>query len=190
MRKLLTLLALMAVPARAEVVREMTPERVREALAWGAGQKDHPSYRLKGPSPLKMKGYRVAVFGTPYARAAAVGFAAKQEYRTAEPAAVDAQLLEPYVNVYAPPHRTQGRPPRVIGVRKIVLTGPRGASPIQPTDERSELRSYGNALGAEWQANSVHATFPLDAVRPDTEVHVLYEDGEDVTYRFDLNGVR
>jgi hypothetical protein len=191
MRKVALLLVLLAVPARAEIVRNMTPERVREALAWGAAQKEIPAYPLK--SGIYGRAQRWAVVSTPFSRVAEVGHKAKREYATVDETVISADLLEPYVDILVGPRVIQpytNRPARVIGVSKVVITGRNGTSPLQPLEQAPLVQSYGNLFGAEWIANAVSARFPLDVVRADTEVHVVYEDGDDVTFRFDLSRVR
>jgi hypothetical protein len=189
MKRELTIAAMFLIPTTvgAQVVTQMTPALIGEALTWGATQKDAPFYRLKGPDE------RIVTFDSPFARVAVLGYSAKRDYKTVDAASVDAVLLEPYVSIHARPYNVRpirSRRARVVGVRKVIVTGPKGSNPIQPLVETVRTNTYGNALGAEWQANSMTAKFPLEVLRPDAEVHVLYEDGDDITFRFDLDEVR
>lgn len=186
--RLFGLLCLLAVPAQAEVVLEMTPQRVTHALRVGAAQVVTPAmYRLKGGPREMFRDPRVVFFNTPFSRAVREAFSAKQEFRTIEPDAL-APLLEPYVEVYAPADMVQASRwtrASITGVRKIVVTGPKGANPVHATKEDARVERFHNTVGAEWEAQGLTARFPLTVVTPDAEVHVIYEDGKRITFRFD-----
>lgn len=170
-----------------EIVKEMTPALIQQALEWGATQKNAPTYRLKGPRG------RFVSFDTPYARVAVLSYAAKREYRTIEVNRIDSSIVGPFVTIHAAPQNI--RPSRytrarVVGVRRIVVTGPEGTSPVQPIEETPKVVKYGNAMGAQWEVQSVTSKFPIDALRTDSEVHVVYDDGDDVVFRFEMDDVR
>lgn len=187
MRKMLLALILMAAPALAGTARDMAPETVREALEWGAAQKDAPAGRLRGRESGAVS------FTTPFLRVASLAFEAKRDYRSLSTADVPSDVLAPVLEISARPwviQTTIATNARVKSVRRIVVTGPKGSAPIQPTTEEPLAQTFGNEMGANWQGRGLVAQFPLDVLRPDAEVHVLYDDGDDVTYRFDLRDVR
>src|SRR5687768_8054551 len=101
-----------ALPSGAQVVTEMTPERIRDAIA---DTKTDGCYELR-------KGY--ACFTTPYSRVVLAARSAKKEYKPfAEADAAD--LLAPFIEVVARPQPSMiigsGRTGPPIDVKTIVV---------------------------------------------------------------------
>lgn len=176
--------------ASAQVVTDMTPERVREAVAYGSTGKA-ALYRIGGglTSPL------TALYTTPFLRVALAAGEAKAQYRPFDEAAVSAELLLPgVVEVYAParpPEARYGSP--AVSVKAVVVMpsgGKDAALAIHPTRTVPGIERYANLLGATQDAIGLTAHFPLRALSEGNELRVIYSDGHEAKGRFKLEKVR
>ena len=196
MRKLLALgVFALAGRVEAQVVTEMTPARIQEAIA---DRKADGCYDLK-------KGF--ACFTTPYSRVAFAAQEAKKKYETFTELQVTPEMVAPVVEVFALPQPSyvmgSGRVGQPIGVKRIVVMPAKGKDPsqaIQPAQQIDLDHSYSNLLGATWEARGILARFPLAVVSVGNEVRVVYDGkgcadwhtkpSEECVFRFDLKGVK
>jgi hypothetical protein len=196
MRKLLALgVFVLAGRAEAQVVTEMTPARIQEAIA---DKKADGCYDLK-------KGF--ACFTTPYSRVAFAAQEAKKKYEPFTELQVTPEMVAPVVEVFALPQPSfimgSGRVGQPIGVKRIVVMPAKGKDPsqvIQPAEQLDLDQRYSNLLGSSWEARGILARFPLAVVSVGNEVRVVYDGkgcadwhtkpSEECVFRFDLKGVR
>lgn len=188
------LLLVLAAPLRAQVVTEMTPERIAEAIALGSQSKKLEYPRVKG-------GPAWCALVTPFGRVARAAFEAKRAYKTFAPANITPEMLAPNVDVVCPSqcvvvactHRLG-----VASVRAIVITGKSGASPEQPISSEPMPEVYRNAFGSADEASGLLATFPVSALKPGRELRVVFDRKvsglfggcEDCKIDLKLDGVR
>jgi hypothetical protein len=196
MRKLLALgVFALAGRVEAQVVTEMTPARIQEAIA---DRKADGCYDLK-------KGF--ACFTTPYSRVAFAAQEAKKKYETFTELQVTPEMVAPVVEVFALPQPSyvmgSGRVGQPIGVKRIVVMPAKSKDPsqvIQPAEQIDLDQRYSNLLGSSWEARGILARFPLAVVSVGNEVRVVYDGkgcadwhtkpSEECVFRFDLKGVR
>jgi hypothetical protein len=196
MRKLLALgVFALAGRVEAQVVTEMTPARIQEAIA---DRKADGCYDLK-------KGF--ACFTTPYSRVAFAAQEAKKKYEPFTELQVTPEMVAPVVEVFALPQPSyvmgSGRVGQPIGVKRIVVMPAKSKDPsqvIQPAEQIDLDQRYSNLLGSSWEARGILARFPLAVVSVGNEVRVVYDGkgcadwhtkpSEECVFRFDLKGVR
>jgi hypothetical protein len=171
MKKTVLMLLLAATPLRAQVVTDMTPERVAEAIAVGlqARTMDYP--RVKG-------GPAECALATPFMRVARAAFDAKRTYKTFTPADVTPDMLAPTVHVVCPSQCVVEACTSQYGfatVQAVVITAKGGGSPEQPISSEPMPAVYQNVFGATYQASGLLATFPVAALQPGRELHVVFD---------------
>jgi hypothetical protein len=163
---------LVAHSIRAQVVTEMTPERVVEAIAFGSQAKTLEYTRLKGNGPSE------CVLVTPFMRVARASFDAKRAYKTFAPADVPPEMLTATVDVVCPSKcvvEACSRSFGVANVQAVVITAPGGGSPQQPISSQPMPEVYSNAFRVTDQASGLLATFPAAALQSGRELHVVYD---------------
>ena len=98
---LATLAALPAVQGQ-QIVTEMTPERIEEAIR--AGERgDVADGVIRKSSGFSWGSIHIATFSTPYMRVAAAARQAKKAYRKFTPANVTPEMIAPELHIYAWP---------------------------------------------------------------------------------------
>lgn len=188
-----------AVPASAQVVAEMTPDAIRQAVS---DQDVKPCYEMRFVSDVIGKDRRdfnvLACFSTPYSRVAFLARQAREKLETFDAAALPSEVTAPELQIHAYPRKHRS----VTGVEKIVLM-PKGstdpASAIAPLRTDEKIAQYSNAMGATYTARSVTAVYPLAVLSQSNVVRIVYEgpvcaEGSRVTSQcvaeFTLKGVR
>lgn len=190
----LVLTAGMSARADAQVVTDMTPDRIRQALADG-----------KGAGCYAFKDY--ACFTTPYSRVVQAARAAARQYQRFTEADVTREMVAPFLEVIAFPQLTfvtgSGRVGRPIDVQAVVVIPKNSkdrSAAIQPTDRFDLDSRYQNLLGASFDAKGLVARFPLSVLAEGNEVRIVY-DGlgcadwknklmSDCGFEFNLKAVR
>lgn len=161
---------LVAAPAAAQVVTEMTPERIREAIA-----------DAESPGCYELKD--LGCFTTPYSRVVQAARAARKEYSSFGESDVTPEMLEPHVEIIALPQPSfvfgSGRTGPPIDVQAVVVM-PRKSkdrtAAILPSDRADLDRTYKNLLGASFDARAVvAAVFPLSVLSEKNEVRFVYD---------------
>ncbi len=191
------LLAMVGAPAVAQVVTEMTPERIKEAIAAGQATKDEVVHSLK------TKGIVIGVFSTPFSRVAQASRMAKTLYKPFTEADVTPEMTAPQLEVFASAVSVRSPLPPGVGNVQAVLIMPKGvkdaAQAIQPTKTSDVPEEYRNMMGAVLEGKSILAVFPLDVLKPGREVVVVYDRLVGTNYlskctecrvELDLKGVR
>jgi hypothetical protein len=167
-------------PARAEIVREMTPAQIEQAIK--AGLAGWPAcYELKFGSVLAMKPtVYVGCMTTPFSRVAGAARAAKKGYKPFGPDSVPPEMIAPVLEVFAFSQKEKGRGNKRIDVTAVVV-GQKEAKIgegeiVQPTEANATKDEYQNAFGAEYIGFGMRAVFPLEVVAPDRELRVVFDD--------------
>jgi hypothetical protein len=191
-------LAVLTVPRvlQAQVVTEMTPQLIAEAIK--AGEKgDISDGVIKKSSGWSWGSIHIATFSTPYMRVATAARQAKKAYKKLTPADVTPEMIAPELHVYAwpqvngpnQPHRDpvggnaiyDSAPPGAVNVTTIVVTPRKGSqekkmeAAIHPTQFKEMPTTWQNLFGAEIGTLGMFATFPLSVLSEQNEVHVIYD---------------
>jgi hypothetical protein len=195
------LLKLLPVPCWAQVVTEMTPERIRDAIAFGTSQKEAPDYEIRERGFVgSVYKPRLGSFTTPFLRVALAAYEAKKQYKPFTEVDVTKEMVAPELHVYGS-SQTVGA--RVANVQGIIIT-PKGrhdpADAIRPSSTTEVPIQYRNLMGMTAEGKSLLAVFPLDTLREANEVHIIYDSGvhhggknkfcEDCFVEFKLDKVR
>lgn len=165
--------------ARAEVVAQMTPDAVRAAIA---DQKTPGCYPLKKGGMMSFRVTTVGCFTTPYSRVAGAAQRARKTYKPFTAADVSEEMLRPIAEVIAFPQSELVVAGQIVergmlSVQAVVIAPEKSKDPstaILPTSQEETSEQYQNAYGANWQAKSITATFPLAALQESNEVRVVY----------------
>lgn len=171
MNKPVLVLLLAATPLRAQVVADMPPERIAEAIAFGSQAKKLEYPRVKG-------GRAECVLVTPFMRVARAAFDAKRTYKAFTPGDATPDMLAANVDVVCPSQCVVEACTRSFGVatvQAVVITAKGGASPQQPISSEPIPEVYQNAFGVTDQASGLLATFPAAALQPGRELHVVFD---------------
>lgn len=175
---LVGLAGLIAGSASAQVVTDMTPEKVREAIAFGTSQKEAPYYEIRKPGFIgSVYKPRLGSFTTPFLRVALAAYEAKKQYKVFTEADVSKEMVAPEVHVYG---MSQADGARIANVQTVVVT-PKGrhdpASAIRSISTAEVPVQYQNLMGMNAEGMSLVAVFPLEVFREGHEVHIVFDSG-------------
>jgi hypothetical protein len=168
-------LVLAAGSARADIVREMTPETLAEAVAFAREHKGDYS----GLAPyLLMDGDKICgVFTTPFSRAVALATDALKAYKEPELGAM-AEGAKGAIDVsaFAKWEGIGGRNRVVKVVAVVIATDDSDKATItRPAKEAKEDVTYTNGFGARSVGTSMSATFPFDVFVDKLQLRIAYE---------------
>ncbi len=156
---------------------EMTPELIQKAIA---DDRVEGCYALKGKGaglPGLREGFGFGCFTTPYSRVAMAAQDARKKYATFSEADVTPEMLEPVLEVVAPPRdRLDG--PGVVSVEAVVVMPSKSkdrSAAILPIDGEQIDAYYQNILGATFEGVGLVARFPLSALKKGNEVRIAYD---------------
>ncbi len=185
MKLLATLVVLLiARTAHAQLVVEMTPAKIKEALA---DTKGTGCYEIQ-------KGYgQRGCFSTPYSRVVEQKAYRTKRYQPFTETDVTPELIAPgQVHVYAYPSLYQG-----IHSVVAVVVGPhkgKGAEGvIQPLKLEEISTEYKNLLGATYEKQGMRAVFPLSVLNEQNEFRIVYEGharASAVEFKIKMDGVK
>jgi hypothetical protein len=164
--------------AVAQIVVEMTPAKIKEAIAWGESVK-----RVELPELISGSGFawksQKAVWGTystPFMRVAAAANAAKKKYKAFSEADVTPDMIAPELHVMG--YAVSLGKLNVANVENVVITKKKDkdrSRAIQPTRTEPLSEEYQNLYGAKTEGRSLLAVFPLDVAVDGNEVHIIYD---------------
>ena len=192
---------LTATPASAQVLTNLTPVQIREAIAYGSSEKKVPYYEIR-KGGIFGSDYKPTLgsYTTPYLRVAQAAFQAKKQYRSFTEADVTEDMLAPELRVYG---YSQAEGPRIANVQAVVITPKKKHEPedaIRPVSTSEIPVEFSNLMGMKSEGTSLLAVFPLDVLSEDNEVHIIYDSGvhdggenkycEDCYTKFNLEKVR
>jgi hypothetical protein len=164
-------------PAQAQIVREMTPERVREAIAFGTKTKDLRPYRIQEKARWSWPPL-IAVYTTPFLRVALAANAAKKQYRAFTEANVTPEMIAPEIQIYAASQSLGGT--AIANVQTIVVlphNSKDSSRAIHPARMNEASVEYKNLFGFSGEGTGMLAVFPLDVWTENNEVHVVFDTG-------------
>lgn len=162
-----------AVHVQGQVVTEMTPELVQEAIATGG-----PGlYRLQertiwGDGPV------LGYFTTPYSRVALAAAVARRHDKPFTSADVTPQMLLPELHVYAASQAVYGNKNRIANVKTVVVM------PYQSKDRSAALRpartepgtdDIWSLMGAPANGRNMMVVFPLSVLNDANEIRVVFD---------------
>lgn len=207
MKTIGALVVLLLAPAvgSTQVLSQLTPAQVAEAIALGSRPKDARSfldlYRLR-TRVLGSTGRTIGVFTTPFSRIVALALDAHERYATLTAADIPPEALNDDVEVHAwPMVVSERRLGQIASVRTVVLTpsGSRArAAAIQPTRTSNAVTKFANLFGATAAGESVTAVFqPADFIEG-RDIHVVFTERidigtgtcEDCNFAIKLRGIR
>ena len=162
-----------AIPAQAQIVMDMTPARIAEAIALGTSGEDG-AYRMPGG---------VAVyFWTPFSRVTQLAWLASKRYEKIDPALMPGQTLAQEIRVFAE-DAEDNEPDEMVVAIVLVPAGAKGREQaIQPT--RTE-----RTVGKDHDSGMI-AYFYIEDWTEGAEVRVIQGNGDERKHRIRLKGVR
>jgi hypothetical protein len=172
---LLFVISAIAGIAQAQIVRDMTPERIREAIGFGTKSRDLGWYRIQEKARFTWPPL-IAVYTTPFLRVALAANAAKKQYKTFAEADVTPDMIKPEIVVFAESHAVQGAD--IANVETIVVLPHKSkdaSQAIHPTEMKDASQEYKNLLGFTGEGKGMVAFFPIDAWSEDNDVRVVFD---------------
>ena len=157
------LLTLAAVPGAAQVVTEMTPRQVDQAIARGIEQKP-ARYSLRSK-------YLWMEFDTPFLRVSERAATAP----IADRSIATPDLLAPELRILAAPEPLGDNVP---AIKKVVLERRDGAS-VAPKSQEAYVDYAQSARRKKIAIRGVRAVFPLAALQPGARFRFLMSDGKE-----------
>ena len=170
----LILVVVMGGAARAQVVRDMSPDQIREAITLGDKAKDLGAYRIQEKARWSWPPL-IGFYTTPFLRVALAANAAKKHYKQFKEADVTQEMLAPEIQVYAPSQALQGA--EIANVDTIVLMPTKSKDrslAIQPRSIADATEEYKNLFGFSGEGKGKLAVFPIDVWQESNEVHVVF----------------
>ncbi len=180
--------AILALFLAGAVVTELTPELIREAIAYGAKEKKLKAYKLGGRSITQNRPGAVAYYTTPFLRVALAASEAKTTYKEFTEKDVTPDMIGPEVAIIASAFVPTGSK-NVDSVKAVVVFLADG-KPLQPDRIEPFTDEYSNAYGKKEEGHGIRAYFPLSVLRANTEVRVVMESGHEHKAKFDPEKVR
>ena len=163
--------------AQAQVVRDITSDRIRDAIAIGTKTKDLRPYRIQEKARLSWPPL-IAVYTTPFLRVALAANAAKKQYRAFTEANVTAEMIAPEIQIYAASQSLGGT--AVANVLTIVVlphNSKDSSRAVHPSRMNEASEEYKNLFGFTGEGKGMLAVFPLDVWTENNEVHVVFDTG-------------
>jgi hypothetical protein len=169
---------------QAQVVTEMTPERIREAITAADGPPRTRDYMWCEVNCV----HSLAVFvSTPFSGVEMAAREAKKKYLPFTEKDVAPQLLMMEMELYVPAFMggksiTSG----VVNVEHVVAAGEGEtdrAKVIQPTSIEKEPAEWSSASGATRKGYGVTARFPLSILQPGKEFRIILSSGREASFK-------
>jgi hypothetical protein len=159
--------------ARGQLITQMTPELIGEAIE----QRDSGSYKIQEHSGWG-NGPVLGYFTTPYSRVVLAANSARKLYKTFTLADVTPELLAPEVHVYALARAIGGRMDAIANVQAVVVMPAKEkdrTKAIQPIRTSELTEEYKNLMEAVMTGRSIIAVFPLSVLDEKNEVRVVFD---------------
>jgi len=173
----LVVTSMLAVNAHAQIVRDLTPEQIREAIALGTKSKEIWPYRIQEKARWSWPPL-IAVYTTPVLRVALGANAAKKRYQAFTEKDVTPEMTAPEIQVFAPSQSLESA--AIANVVTIVLlphNSKDSSQAIHPTRIIEASQEYKNLLGFTGEGRGLVAVFPIDVWTENNEVHVVFDTG-------------
>lgn len=185
----------------AQVVTNMTPDTIKQAISYGTREKSVELNEIKTRSGFAWDADKVrwGFYSTPFLRVAMAANRAKRQYKAFTEQDVTPEMIAPELHVYATAASLGGV--KVANVEAVVITkaGEKDRSKvIRPTNLTELPEEFQNIFGAKVVGKSVVAAFPLDVLSEQNEIHIVFDQRiasgatgcDDCSMRFKLSGVR
>lgn len=156
------------VAVNAQMVTEMTPDRVKEAVAEGRALKEEKVYSLSRSSAY-------CIFSTPYNRVRSAAFEAKKQYRDFAETDVTPNMLAPEARFFCPSIAINQTGLRRANPTTAVIIEKGKPEPIRPTSVELSPEKFSNAFGAKAEGEGMVVSFPLAVLKAGSEFHVVYD---------------
>lgn len=161
--------------ASRQIVQEMTPERIREAIALGIKSKELAAYKIQEKARWSWPPV-IGVYTTPFMRVALAAHTAKKRYRPFTEVDVTSEMVAPEIHVYAASRPLEGA--AIANVETIVVLPYNSkdlSQAVHPTSVIEASEQYKNLFGFTGEGRGMLATFGLDVWREENEVHVVFD---------------
>lgn len=159
----------------AQIIRDMTPERIREAIALGTKAKDLGWYKVQEKARFSWPPL-IAYYTTPFLRVALAANDAKQHYKTFTASDVTPDMTTPQIVVYAPSQAVEGA--EIANVETIVVLPHNAKDPsraVHPAEQKDASEEYKNLVGFTGEGRGIVAIFPIDVWQEGSDVHVVFD---------------
>jgi hypothetical protein len=161
--------------AQAQIVQEMSPERIREAIAFGRSVKELSPYKIQEKARWSWPPL-LGVYTTPFRRVALAANVAKKHYRQFSEADVTPEMIAPEIQIYVPSRSVEGT--SIANVETIVIlpfNSKDKSQAVLPKRMNQASEQYKNLFGFIGEGSGMLAAFPLEVWREDNEVHVVFD---------------
>jgi hypothetical protein len=174
---------------QAQVVRDMTPERIREAIALGTKSKELDPYKIQEKARFSWPPL-IAVYTTPFLRVALAANTAKKQYRAFNEADVTPDMIAAEIQVFAT-SKSLGDA-GIANVVTVILLPHNAKNPqqaIRPARTGAASEQYKNVFGITGEGQGLIAVFPIDVWTEDKDVHVVFDAGIPPSNPFGTGGL-
>lgn len=162
---------------QAQIVRDMSPDLIREAITFGTKAKDLGPYRIQEKARWSWPPL-IAYYTTPFLRVALAANTAKKHYKPFTEADVTPEMLAAEIQVYAASQPVKGA--EIANVETIVLMPTKSkdtSQAIQPARMSDASEEYKNLFGFSGEGKGKLAVFPIAVWEEGTEIHVVFDRG-------------
>jgi hypothetical protein len=174
---MLAVAVLVAPVARAQIVRDMTPAQVQQAIDFGTKAKNLSAYGIQEKAKFSWPPV-IAAYTTPFLRVALAAHEAKKKYKAFSPADVTPDMLTPDIQVYASSKSLEGT--AIANVETVVILPHKSedrSQAIHPTRTTEATTEYKNLFGFTGEGRGIVAVFPIDVWTEANEIHVVFDTG-------------
>ena len=162
-----------AVHAHAQVVTDVTPALVQEAITSGGSG----LYRLQERT-IWGNGPELGYFTTPYSRVALAAALARKHGTPFTPGDVTPEMLAPELHVYAASQAIYGNMNRIANVEAVVILPYRSkdqSAAIRPTRITQVAEDLWSLMGPIARGRNIMAVFPLSVLNENNEIRVTFD---------------
>ena len=195
------LLLITPLSVSAQLVTNMTPDTIKQAISYGMKEKNVELQEIKTGSGFAWDKDKVrwGFYSTPFLRVAMAANKAKRQYKPFTDQDVTPEMVAPELHVYATAASLGGV--KIANVEAVVISkaGEKDRSKvIRPTNLTELPEEFQNVFGAKVVGKSVLAVFPLGVLSEQNEIHIVFDQRiasgatgcDDCSMRFKLSGVR
>jgi len=161
--------------AGAQIVSDMTPVTIREAIAMGTKAKDLGWYRIQEKARFTWPPL-IALYTTPFLRVALAANNAKKHYKVFTEADVTHEMLAPEIQVLVPSQWADGG--AIANVETIVLlphNSKDASQAIHPAQTKDPPEEYKDIPGFPGGGKSLIAIFPIAVWKEGNDVRVVFD---------------
>lgn len=173
----------------AQVITEITPVAVAEAIKEGTAAKNIRFYPARGGAFDIGANISVA-YSTPYIRVAFAANEAKRRYKPFTAADVTDEMKASELRVYAPAWAGSDKRTIVSPEAIVVLQGGENGSVVQPTSTQEMTEEFQNLFGAKADGHSMVAAFPLSALKDGNVIRVVWNIGKEMSHKINTKNIR